>query len=263
MADEKSKKRLVISNIFNKLFSKKPNQNYYIFDNSMVKEESLKVKFSNQFDATKYDSMKLLPPVLKEKGYFIIHLGKGNHAFVKGKGYHTFEPIQETVDWPIKMSIFNKIGTSEASTVSDAFNTRIIHDFIFGDVKKELFVHTARRSKTSFDLEFDGDTLHADKLQIEIDGFYESEDTVVCVEAKNIEHEDFEIRQVHSTMIYFYNFQKEGIIPKNYNIRFLFIVRVIGKIEDSFRIYEYKFDDVKKLDSIKLIKNKQYNVKYD
>ena len=263
MADDTSNKRIVIANIFNKLFSKKPNQNYYTFDNDIVKEESLKVKFSNQFDATKFDSIKLLPPVLREKGYFIIHLGKGEHAFVKGMGYHVFEPIQETVKWSIKNSIFNKIGRSEASTVSDAFNTKIIHDFIFGDIKKELFVHTARRSKTSFDLGFNGDTLHADKLQIEIDGFYESEDIVICVEAKNIDHDDFEIRQVHSTMIYFYNFQREGIIPKNYKIRFLFIVRVIGKNEDSFRIYEYKFEDIKRLESIKLIKNRQYNVRYD
>jgi len=262
MTEIKSKKRLVITNIFNKLFSKNPNQNYYTFDNDMVKEESLKVKFSNQFDATKYDSMKLLPSVLREKNYFILHLGKGRHSFVKGEGYHLFEPIQETAEWPCKNSIFNKIGRSEASTVSDVFNTKIIHDFAFGDTTKELFVHTARRSRTSFNLEFNGDVLHADKLQIEIDGFYENNDTIICVEAKNMEHDDFEIRQVYSTMIYFHNFQRKGIIPQNYKIRFLFIVRVIGKNKDAFKIYEYKFDDIKKLNSIKLIKNKQYNVKF-
>jgi hypothetical protein len=114
--------------------------------------------------------------------------------------------------------VFNKIGKSEASTVSDAYNTKIIHDFIFGDIKKELFVHTARRSKTSFDLEFNGEILKAENLQIEIDGFYESEDTIVCVEAKNVEHDNFEIRQVHSTMIYFYNFMQQGIIPKKYKL---------------------------------------------
>jgi hypothetical protein len=260
--DEKSKKRLVIANIFNSLYPKNPEQNVYIFDNNMVKRESLKVGFSNQFDAVKYDSKDLLPPILREKDYFIIHLGKGKHAFVKGEGYHTFEPIKKTVDWSCKNSIFNKIGKSEASTVSDVFNTKIIHDFVFGDVKKELFVHTARRSKTSFDLEFNGDTLHADKLQIEIDGFYETDDSIICVEAKNVEHDDFEIRQVHSTMIYFDNFQKAGIIPKDYKIYFLFIVRVINKEEDSFRLYEYKFDDVKKLNSIRLVKNKQYNVTF-
>jgi len=71
-----------------------------VFDNALVREMAAQHDFGNPFDATKIDNSAELPEPLRAADYFLIHLGKGRHRFVKGiqHGYHAFEPIlaQET-----------------------------------------------------------------------------------------------------------------------------------------------------------------------
>ena len=77
---------------------------------------------------------------------------------------------------------------------------------------KDLKVHTARRSKVSFSFKVNSSKLHADKQQIEIDGIFETKSgMIVTVEAKNVEHEDFEIRQLFSIKKYFDIMDNEDI----------------------------------------------------
>ncbi len=85
-----SKKREAINKIFQRHYSKKSGNDMYEFHNDEVKEVTAN-SFRNQFDATKFDSSEKLPSLLKENGYFIIHLGNGKHAFVKGEGFHKLE----------------------------------------------------------------------------------------------------------------------------------------------------------------------------
>ena len=144
-----SVKRDVIHTIFTKLKSENPNRKSYEFNNEKVKAIS-GTTFMNQFDATKFDSSKLLPEILKNEGFFIVHLGKGKHAFVKGEGYHKFEKISDIKKWKITKSVIDNISDSEAQSASTAYNEGIIQDFLFGDKNKKLKVHTARRSRTSY-----------------------------------------------------------------------------------------------------------------
>ena len=85
-----SKKREAINKIFKELFDKNPDKKILEFDNNKVKEVT-GTDFRNQFDATKFDRYDALPSLLKENNFFIIHLGQGNHAFLKGEGFHKFE----------------------------------------------------------------------------------------------------------------------------------------------------------------------------
>ncbi len=255
-----SRKRDVIDAIFNRLKEKYPKSSILKFDNKEVKRVSGD-SFVNQFDATKYDTSKILPDILKKEGFFIVHLGGGNHAFVKGVGYHNFEKIKTIKEWVSGKSVIDEISQSEAQSASTAFNDKIIHDFLFEDKTKHINLHTARRSKTSYEFVIDGKPLRTDKLQIEIDGIYESEEekTIAVVEVKNQEHEDFEIRQLFSTMKYLEKF-KGWKIPRDYKIRLLFMVRKKDKIEDKFKIYEYDFIDKMNPNSIKLVKAIQYDI---
>ena len=97
----------------------------------------------------------------------------------------------------------------------------------------------------------------ADKLQIELDGIYESaEDKMIAsVEVKNQEHKDFEIRQLFSAMKYF-----EANVPSNYKIKLLFMVRLRDKNNDTFKLYEYKFEDKTNPNSIKFVKAIEYDI---
>jgi hypothetical protein len=117
---------------------------------------------------------------LLENDYAVIHLGKGNHKFIKGidKLYHKFEPIEETLQWQYKRSILNGYNTSESNALSVANNQRILHHFLFGkdtefddiDILKRPKTYFPHRTKTNLSYCF-GEDLKVDleKIQIEID----------------------------------------------------------------------------------------------
>lgn len=259
-AGTESKKRQLITEIFEGLRAIDKRSDVLSFNNDMVKEVSTKYRFRNLFDATKFNTYESLPECLKKAGFIIVHLGRGNHAFVKGIGYHDFEPIQQEKTWQLSKSVVSKLGNSEADTVSTIYNEKIIHDFLFGNKKEELKIHISRRSNTTYDFWIGRNQLHADWLQIEIDALFESKDTIASVEVKNIKHANFEIRQIYSTMRYLDRFCRDGAIPSNYDVRHLFVIVNKGKREEFYRIYEYRFTDWKHMDSVKLVKNAQYNV---
>ncbi|MBI2507850.1 hypothetical protein HYV89_02750 [Candidatus Woesearchaeota archaeon] len=260
---EEGNKRRVIDVIFRELVQKYPKSEILNFHNEKVKEVSSRegIKFRNQFDATKFDSYALLPKSLQSAGFFIVHLGKGNHAFVKGNGYHKFEKIRTIKEWRIEKSIIDSLSDSEAQSASTAFNDRIIHDFLFEDKNEPLKLHTARRAKISYDFVIDGKTLRTDKLQIEMDGIYESEkrQCIAVVEVKNQDHEDFEIRQLFSPMKYFEK-MRGWKMPNEYKIKFVFLVRIRKNNRDRFKLYEYDFVDKMNPNSIRFIKAWQYDI---
>jgi hypothetical protein len=254
-----SKKRDSIDILFTTLYAKNPDQNVIQFSNAQLKEITQDTKFMNQFDAVKFDSAAKLPNKLKEKGYFIVHLGKGNHAFVKGNGYHKLEKITDIKKMELDGGLIDKIGESEAGAISYIYNTGIIQDFL--EVEK-LKMQNARRSKVSFEFKVNGSKLFADGQQIEIDGMFETDaGVIIAVEAKNRYYGDFEIRQLFSIEKYFEMLIKAGKLPKDTQIKLLFFVRLRDKTRNICRIYEYKFTDKEDLNSIKFIRAVEYQIK--
>jgi hypothetical protein len=258
MSKTESKKRLMIDEIFTKYRELDPRSNVLTVNNDTMKELSTKHAFRNLFDATKFNTYESMPESLRRDGSFIVHLGRGNHAFVRGIGYHYFEPIQQTKNWVVSPSIVSNLGNSEAGTASTLYNDKIIHDFLFGNTAADLLIHSSRRSVTSHDFWIGINQLHADRLQIEMDALFESKDTIATIEVKNIKHTNFEIRQLYSTFRYLDRFKRDGAIPDNYSIRNLFAVVNKGRNE-FYRLFEYTFTDWRRMDSIQLVKNAQYN----
>lgn len=255
-----SKKRDAINIIFDRLYAQNPNATIYKFDNDEVKRVT-GTSFKNQFDATKFECSKNLPSSLKEHGFIIVHLGSGDHAFVKGEGFHKFEKITDVMDWKIPFSYVDKFSESEAQASSTAFNSKIISDFLLGDTKKEIMIHTARRAKLNgFDFKIGSNLLHANVLQIEMDGIYETKDTIATVEVKNVEHEDFEIRQLFVAMKYFEKLKEIGKVPKEIKVKHLFMIRINKKKLNYFKLYEYMFTDKENPNSIRIVKCKQYTI---
>ena len=84
--------------------------NNFTFNNNLIKEICVKYNIRNQFDVTKLDSADKLPQFFKEQDICLLHLGNGNHKFIKGinKLYHKFEPIQKSVRWEYKKSLLNQ-----------------------------------------------------------------------------------------------------------------------------------------------------------
>jgi hypothetical protein len=281
-----SRKRAVIDDLFRKLVlaSGKPENMIYYFNNTQVKQVSGIKNFSNQFDATKYDSSEKLPSIMREYGAYILHLGtrdgkSGTHAFIIGKkgipfegnypGYHKLEDIQNWDDIKVKKDILSGLGISEAQTASNLYNYQLIHNFLGLQSDQRLLIQTGRRSKHSYDVKVPTAEakirIHAEKVQIEIDVFYEYDNTVAHVEIKNANYQDFAIYQLFASRHYLEsNIQRmksDGYLAEVPRIRSIFAVGMPK--QNEYRLYEYVFDNLNELESLRFVKSQGFKVRYE
>ena len=246
-----NKKHLVLLDLYRHCQA----QNDFVFHNDLVKEISKKCEFGNPFDATKLDSSDKLPPYFRENNIALLHLGGGNHKFIKGidKLYHTFEPIQESLKWSYKKSLLNEYNDSESNILSVANNQRILHDFVFGEdldfstlsIDKRPKTYFPHRTKTTLQYFFESQEIIAQNQQIEIDLTLEFNGTIAIFEAKNGEPKDFNIYP----FLYYHN--------SNLPIKEIICVYLLRK-EQSLKLYAYTFCKPLNLDSIHFIKSKEY-----
>ncbi len=254
-----AKKQLVISEVFE--YCSKTNN--LIFDNKLVKEISKKHNFANPFDATKFDNSDKLPDILKEKDYFILHLGEGKHQFIKGikLGYHKFEPINENeiFEWKYRKSILNEYDTSESNILSVIFNQRVIHDFLYEDIVANPKMYGSRRTKATLDFFIGNEYIRTTNLQMEIDLTIENHGIVTIFEGKNNFPNDFAIYQIYFPFLYYTKLKIENQLEIK-EINCCYALRKTQADRTEIRLYLYTFEDYKKMDSIKLIKKAQYNL---
>ncbi len=232
------------------------------FDNKMVKAVTGGT-FANQFDATKFDNTDKLPQALKNRDYFVIHLGSGKHRFVKGikLGYHSFEkiPLRNTIDWKYRKSILNETDTSEASILSLIHNQRIAYDFLYEDIVASPKVYNARRTKTSFKYKLGNLTIKTEKLQIEMDMVFENEGIVTIAEAKNGFPSDFALYQLYNPFRYYWNLDKKEKLGIK-EVHGLYVLKSIEQGNIVVRLYLYGFKVLQSPSSIHLLKVREYRL---
>ncbi len=252
-----SKKDLVITDIFKYC----QERGVYIFDNDLVKSISEKHEFGNPFDATKMDDKSKLPKILSENDYFLLHLGKGKHQFVRGisNGFHEFEKITNIQDWEYKKSILNELDTSESNIISVGINQKIIHKFLYEDITANPKSYASRRTKSTLDYFVKEEHIQTNDLQMEIDLTMELDGVVTIFEGKNNFPKDFAIYQLFTPFLYYQKLKEE----KQLNIDKVTCCYLLRKKEEKgsiIRIYNYTFTDIKQITSIQLLKSKQYNL---
>ncbi len=258
--------------VLTEIFKLCEQRNDYVFHNNLVKDIAKKVGFGNPFDATKLDSRNKLPEILLENDYAVIHLGNGNHQFIKGidKVYHDFEPIQEILEWKYKKSLLNEYNSSESNILSVANNQRILHNFLFGkdtefddvDISKRPKTYFPHRTKTSFEYNFGADLkLKLQNIQIEIDLTIEFQGTIGVFEGKNGKPDSFAIYQIYHPFLYYYNANKHAAI--NGKIKEIYGVYVVKTIENkvtNLKIWAYTFENPLDITSIKFVKSVCYQL---
>lgn len=261
-----SKKRQVIAELFEICESR----NDYLFDNELVKTIAQKYDFKNPFDATKLDSVRMLPKGVIEKDFAVIHLGSGRHQFIKGVNnvYHNFEPIQTTNEWLYKKSLLNEFNDSESNILSVANNQRILHHFVFGQDNEFDDVDISQRPKTYFphrtktDLQYNfgkSISVELNKIQIEIDLTIEYKGVIGIFEAKNRKSPNFSIYQLYHPFLYYEN--ARGRIGSGIDVKEIictYVVRSRVKKTTVLSLWAYTFPDPTDIMSIKLLKSAAY-----
>ena len=260
MSNNSNKKKKVITEIF-KICKDK---SYFTFDNKLVKQISEKYSFKNPFDATKFDNINKLPDILIKEDFFIIHLGEGNHKFVKGtkKGYHKFEKIynKDVFEWKYRKSILNEYDTSESNIISVANNQRIIHDFLYADIVANPKVYNSKRTKISFSYNIGTEKIIVKNLQMEIDFIMELNNIITIFEGKNRFVPDFAVYQIFIPSKYFTILKYKDKLSID-SINACYILREKQEGSSMLRLYQYIFENEEDMSSIKLIKNAQYNLR--
>ncbi len=253
------KKQDVLTEIFNIC----QERDDFVFDNDLVKDVAKQMGFGNPFDVTKLDDTSKFPQVMLDNDYFIVHLGKGKHKFVKGinKGFHRFEPIapENIYTWKYRKSILNEFDTSESNILSVGFNQRIIHDFLYDDIVANPKMYGARRTKTSFDYFIGDEKIQASGLQMEIDLTTEYNGVVTVFEGKNNFPENFAVYQLYFPFLYYHKLKTENKLAIN-DINCCYLLRKKEGEQSVIRIYQYTFENPNDMASIRLIKNAQYNL---
>ena len=206
----------------------------------------------------KWDSSEQLPKPLKENNINILPVSRKLYVLGEFLLYEKIPPLTEhvkqmtAVELPKLETIDINNISSEANAINVLIISKILDDFL--DTDENIATFNGKMNSGRFDFKvntFRGNKAHiyVDNAQIEIDGGFENDKSVVILEAKNVLHEDFHIRQLY----YPYRLWMEKVDKP---IRCVFSIYT-NKI---FRLFEYKFVKKEDYSSIKLIKAKNYSL---
>lgn len=209
----------------------------------------------------KFDSSLSLPTVFKENYLNILPVSKSGYVLGKFKLYEPFPSLENfnqkipQIELPDLETVDIEKITSEANAINVLQMSGILKEFL-GISEEQSLYSTFNSRMGSGEFTFKVDTydsrsqqVSVKNAQIEIDGGFESEDYVVIVEAKNVIHSDFHVRQLY------YPYRKwHPLVTKP--IRLVFSI-YSNKI---YRLLEYKFTDINDYSSIKFLKEKYYSL---
>lgn len=202
---------------------------------------------------TKFDHLTNRPTIFQKNNLSI--LPNSRSSYVIGK-FQTHEPISYLEQKPKSVESLDYESMehtnlySESSSLLYAFNSGIISDLVGEDVALTL---AGRMSSKEFDFEINNSIndelfpINVQNSQIEIDAGFESDSSLILVEAKNTQVDDFLVRQIY----YPYRLW-ENRVDKN-------IVNVFMTYSnDIFSFFLYEFKNKMEYNSLELIKQVDY-----
>lgn len=209
----------------------------------------------------KWDSSEQLPESLKKNKINILPDSRSSYILSDFLLYQDIPQLLEHVKnmpkvvLPELETIDVDNITSEANAINVLQISGILEDFLELDSNDILYgTFDGRMSSGKFDFQVNtirkvSRKVRVDRAQVEIDGGFESNEYVVILEAKNVLHEDFHIRQLY------YPFRLwDSKVTKP--IRLIFSIYT-NKI---FRLMEYKFTEKENYSSIELVQTKNYSL---
>ena len=203
---------------------------------------------------TKHDSIDGVPVPLKERGLNILAISRS--AYVLGD-FEVFEALPDTADMRPEfrdIPTYETLDIDHISSESNAINALVISDILDDFLGEQDTVETfnGRMGTGNFDFEIarhGGGHSHIEVngAQLEIDGGFENWQSVIIMEAKNVLHPDFNVRQLY------YPYRKYSAFVRQ-PIRLLFSQYT----NLTYHLFEYEFQDPRDYSSIKLVRKKAY-----
>ena len=206
----------------------------------------------------KWDSTDSLPEILRSKRINILPDSRSSYIMSDFILYQEIPELEEKVekmthvDLPEYESIDVNNISSEANAINVLLLSGILDDFL--GTTSNVSTFNGRMGTGVFDFEVDTyrnvkRRVHVNNAQCEIDGGFENESSVVIMEAKNVVHEDFHIRQLY----YPYRLWRNKVSKP---------IRLVFSIYSNqiYRLFEYRFRELEDYSSIELVQSKNYSL---
>lgn len=206
----------------------------------------------------KWDSSENLPSIFKKNKINILPVSRSEYVLSDFELYETIPVLGEKITDMQKVEIpeYETIDVENISSEANAINvlmlSKILDDFLDEDDNVATFNGRMGTGVFNFRVNrYRNDSINVDvnNAQCEIDGGMENNNSVVILEAKNVIHPDFHIRQLYYPFRLWENKVKKPI-------------RLVFSIYSNqiYRLFEYSFEDKHDYSSIKLVKTKNYSL---
>ena len=206
----------------------------------------------------KWDSTDALPEVLRKNKINILPDSRSSYVLGDFLLYEKIPELDEHVTQMDHVVIpeFESIDVNNISSEANAINvlmlSGILDDFLGTDGNVATFHGRMGTGTFSFEVDtFRGikRRVSVNNAQCEIDGGFENSTSVVIMEAKNVVHEDFHVRQLYFP----YRLWKTKVKKP---------IRLVFSVYSNmiYRMFEYRFANPEDYSSIELVKCKNYSL---
>ena len=206
----------------------------------------------------KWDSTDSLPEVLRSKKINILPDSRSSYVMSDFILYQEIPELEEKVEkmTHVELPDYESIDVNNISSEANAINVLLLSGILddFLGTSENVSTFNGRMGTGVFDFEVDTHRnvkrrIHVDNAQCEIDGGFENDISVVIMEAKNVVHDDFHIRQLY----YPYRLWKTRVSKP---------IRLVFSIYSNqiYRLFEYRFRELEDYSSIELVKSKNYSL---
>lgn len=206
----------------------------------------------------KWDSTDSLPKILRDNKINILPDSRSSYIISDFLLYEKIPELKEHVTQMnhVELPYYESIDVNNISSEANAINvlllTGILDDFL--ETKDSVATFNGRMGTGEFDFAVGTvgnvkKTVCVNNAQCEIDGGFENENSVVIMEAKNVVHEDFHVRQLY----YPYRLWKSKVSKP---------IRLVFSVYSNmiYRLFEYRFNVLEDYSSIELVRTKNYSL---
>jgi len=201
----------------------------------------------------KQDTRESRPDVFKKYDLFLLPVKNGFYNIIKGDGYLDIPEIKdETIIYDSKLNFHldsSEIGNSEMQHLDFAYASSLIRTFM--DDPTLVLTIRGRKYTPKFNFMVGKQNIDVESVQTEVDAGYEGEKQIVLIEAKGPGPSNTIIRQLYYPFRQWQSCTRKKVLT-------LFFER--DQKENTYSIWQFKFEDVNDYNSVKLVKSGKYRI---
>lgn len=204
---------------------------------------------------TKHDASSGVPGPLSKRNLNVLPVSRSSYVLGEFLLFEKFPNLSDLKPKHISMPSYETLNSETITSEANAINALLVSGILEDFLDEENIVETFNGRMGSGDFSFSVDTVSGEPqtvdvhgAQIEIDGGFETADSVIIMEAKNVRYEDFLVRQLY------YPFRKyHAMVSKPIRL-------VFSQYTDfTYYLFEYQFADPENYSSIELVNKAAYS----